>query len=403
MNPIPVPTPYQSPSYGGNPYLAPGTEGPAVPASSLPVYGPATPTGGTSFNTGQTYPNNSFTNYSPPTSSVLGTSTSANTGGGSSGGTTQDQRLSAWRAAGNTGDVPVGWNPPSSSGPDQSAIDQAITDTYNSSNSYLDQAQNQLQSDFPTIQSDINNQYGVDKGQLDTSHNASTAQFGQQQQQTDYAHESALAAARRLYSELRQGYQQRFGGSSSAGDAANQIANVEQQRQMGQQNQGYQQTNNQINMQKNNVDAQYQQGLQTLLTQRDASLNQANRDFQSKLLQISQNRAANEQAKGQAKLQALQDLRNQIFSINQQNTQFQQTLEAQRQQSALQLQNYQALAGTGVGAGYNAYNSYGNNSAIMNPTSNLQAGGYTTSQPLNLTGAIQQGGLKWDPTTQTFK
>jgi hypothetical protein len=283
-----------------------------------------------------------------------------------------------------------GWDPSGpGSGPSQDEINKQISETYDASNNYLNQAEDQVNKDYPTVQQDINGQYDTSKGQLDTSNTSNINQFNQFTDQANYGHETALAAARRLYSELRQGYQQRFGGSTSAGDAANQLANVEQQRQEGQQNRGYQDTLTTLNNKKIDTDNQYQQGLQALMTQKNQALNQANRDFQNKLLQISQSRAANEQAKGQAKLQALQDLRNQVFQISQQNTQFQQALEAQRQASQLQLQNYQAMAGGNVGAAQAASTAYGQ-MAGQTPTSNLQAGGYNPQQQTQYIGAINQ-------------
>jgi hypothetical protein len=186
------------------------------------------------------------------------------------------------------------------------------------------------------------------------------------------------------------------------------LANVAQQQQMGQTNRNYQDTATTIAMAKDNADKQYQQSSAALVTQKNQSLNQAQQDFTNKLLQISQSRAQNEQAKGQARLQALQDLRNSVNQINLQNTQFQQTLEAQKQASDLQLQNYQATGGASITASNNAVSGFNNNIANTNYGSGLGVGGSTgtaTAQPLTgytskqqdpLTGAISLGGNKYD-------
>lgn len=301
--------------------------------------------------------------------------------------TAGNSREASYRAAGGQGDVPVGWNGPASA-PNNDEINRAIEETYGASENYLNQAENQVRSDYPTVQNDINAQYGVNTAQLGTGHQNNVNTLNQTQDKTDYAHESALAAARRLYSELRQGYQQRFGGSSSAGQAASEIANVEQQRQMGQTNRGYQDANVQIGNSRMNEEKEYQNGLQALNVQKDTALNQANRDFQNKLLQISQNRAANAQAKGQAKLQALQDLRNQIFQINQQTVQFAQSLEAMRAQGQAQLGNFGTSTGQYVANAQQAAQGFGQY-ASQKPTSNLQAsgGGQQQAQPSYI-GAI---------------
>lgn len=280
-----------------------------------------------------------------------------------------------------------------SSAPNNDEINRQISDTFNSSNDYLNQAEGQVRADYPTVQNDINSQFGVNTAQLNTGHQANVNTLNQTQDKTDYAHESALAAARRLYSELRQGYQQRFGGSSSAGEAANEYANVEQQRQMGQTNRGYQEAGVQIGNSRLNEGKEHENSLQALTVQKDTALNQANRDFQNKLLQISQNRAANEQAKGQAKLQALQDLRNQVFQINQQTTQFAQSLEAQRAGGQLALGNFGTSTAQHVQNAQGAAQGYGQQAA-QRPTSNLQAGGagQAPAQQPSYVGAISNRG-----------
>lgn len=52
--PVPVPTPYQSPQNGGNPYIAPGTQGPSIGPKEQPV---ASSDGYTQFAGGAVYPN----------------------------------------------------------------------------------------------------------------------------------------------------------------------------------------------------------------------------------------------------------------------------------------------------------------------------------------------------------
>lgn len=57
--PVPVPTPYQPMQYGGNPHIAPGTQGPMVGTYDRPV---ASSGGYTQFSNGVVYPNNQTQN-----------------------------------------------------------------------------------------------------------------------------------------------------------------------------------------------------------------------------------------------------------------------------------------------------------------------------------------------------
>jgi len=130
--------------------------------------------------------------------------------------------------------------------------------------------------------------------------------------------EDALSAARRLYSELQQGYRQRFGGASSAGEAAMALTGNEQQRQMAQTNRQAQETLAQID----------QQSAQ--------ALNTAQAEFRSRLDQINQNRTLVESQRLTARRSALQDLANKAFAIKQQQDAFKQNVALMQAQIDMQ-------------------------------------------------------------------
>jgi hypothetical protein len=134
-------------------------------------------------------------------------------------------------------------------------------------------------------------------------------------------------------------------------------------------------TMRQIEQQRNSVNQKFEDQKFQLEQSKNQAVNEANRDFQSKLLQISQSRAENEQAKAQARLSALQDLRNKVYQINLQNLQFQQTLQAQKVAQEQQLSSYgQSLGGSVLGA-QNAVGSFNPNveSGLQTSTSGADA------------------------------
>ena len=172
--------------------------------------------------------------------------------------------------------------------------------------------------------------------------------------QTAYtAKEDAQTAARRLYNELQMGYRQRFGGASSAGEAAQALTNVEQQRQMAANNRTYQNAVTQVD------------------TSADSAIQSAQSEFRNQLLSIAQNRTAVESEKLQARRQALSDLSNKVFQIQQQRETFKQNLQLMQEQARLQ----------------NASNL---SSLTTNPTSSLTFNNQATTASGNqgLTGAI---------------
>lgn len=256
--------------------------------------------------------------------------------------------------------------------------DQLINEAYGASANYLNQAEGALRADYPTVLNDIQGQYDAGARLAESGKTSTLGTINDQQITADQRNQSVMADARRLYDELRRGYGQRFGGASSAGQAASEISAVEQQRQQGKIQQDYGNTLRQIETARTQVEQKYQDQLFQLENTKKTAINEANRDFQNKLLQISQSRAENEQAKAQARLSALQDLRNKVYQINLQNLQFQQTLQAQKQQADLGLSSYtNELSGLGASA------QTATNSFTPEVSSNLQTSSNTTNTTTN--------------------
>lgn len=219
----------------------------------------------------------------------------------------------------------------------QDVYGQQRDQAYNDSNNYLNQAGDVAQSALGAAKQEAGSNYDVNASQLGNSQQTAFDTLNKQKATGTTSYENALADARRMFQEQQMGAQQRFGGSSSAGQAASEIQSREQARQFGQTDRQYKDLINNINTQHASVERDYQTGLMQLLQQKQASVQAAVQDFNNKLLQISNNRAQLSQAKAESSLQALQNLRNQVFAIEQQNQQFTQQLAMQRQQAQLAL------------------------------------------------------------------
>lgn len=328
--------------------------------------------------------------------SVLGAQTSQNQ---SREVMSRDTSTRTSRGGGGGGTPPPAPEPQQPSGPSdaerrareaQEAINREIENIFGASNQYLGQAEQNIRNDLPRTLEEIQAQFGAGQQQLETGKAQSERQLDETAQATRQRSQESEADARRLFNELQLGGQQRFGGASSAGQAFSEIANVEQQRRAGAIARDFNTAMREIEDQRLNVQENYQDNLRQLKVQRDQSVNQANRDFQNKLLQISQMRAANDQAKAEARLGALQDLRNQIFQIDLQNQQFQQQLEAQRQANELALQNYAQQVAASTAGGQSAFDQFAgqtqNQSTILNPGAGMGGGqGFQTP-----TGAVNR-------------
>lgn len=272
--------------------------------------------------------------------------------------------------------------PPMPTGPSSSEIDSL----YNPSMNYLNQTEGVVRSDYQNVLSQADRDFQVLQNQLTSGKQANIATIGETQVKAGQVKDDALSAARRLYDELRRGYQQRFGGTTSAGQAASEISSVEQQRQQGQTQRSYGDTIRETEQQKVKVEKDYQDGLFQLEQNKQSAISQAYSDFQNKLLQISNNRSQIESAKANAKLDALQQLRNQVFEIQTESYQYQRALDQQKQQATSTLQNYLNQFGEQAQLSQQTLSAAGFNT---NPSSGLQANMQPTAgQSASMVGQI---------------
>ena len=246
-----------------------------------------------------------------------------------------------------TGTAGTGEVAPVETGPTQEEILKQFMDSVNASYNelinYLGGQEASVRSQYPGIQQEINQSIdtglGVAAGQKDLGQQY----LGTAEQQAGVQKEDALAQATRLYNELQQGSRQRFGGASSAGEAYNELAKREFLRNQGGVQRTYAEAQQQIQLQKANLNQMYSNAVNQLELQRTQYMNQAQRDFQSKLDEIDSQRfqagAAKESDISNAKLQALQDLRNQIYQINLASAQSQYQVDAQAKSLTSELES----------------------------------------------------------------
>jgi len=260
---------------------------------------------------------------------------------------TEDEAL---RLGYDWNNLPSGYSRATPSGPSQAELDaqmnKAIDEAYNPQMGYLNEAESMLRRDFPTIQAELEAQTKANAAQLAGNKQKAIAGTEKNITEAKSRKEDALSQARRLFAELQRGNIARFGGTSSAGQAASEIQGQEMQRQFGGTQRDFGKFMQDVQAQQAQIETDYNTALLQQEQAKQNALNQANRDFQAKLLEIGRLKAETESNKAMRRLQALQDLRNQVFAVNQQNTQFQQQLEAAKYQQQLQLQTYQQqLAG----------------------------------------------------------
>lgn len=364
VTPIPyaAPTPYQQPSQGGNSYVNPGTVGVAIPQSWQPVYGPQ-PQGQTEWNSGAITSSGGGSLYQLPTNNNP-VSYSGGSGGqvlGSqqspppstpppSGGGIDKMNPNKNPGSGYWWDAANGWTPYDNiqpQGPSQQEIDAAFNPIFGVYN----QAESNLRGQLPGLIGEAEAQAAASKQLLGNSRMSADEQLGMQQQQTMFTKQAREGQQRQTFQELNQANRQRFGGASSAGQAASELQGREFQKNQYQIGQEAQQAVQQINQQKQVVEREYNQGLQQLEVNRQKAINEVNRVFQDKLLEINSKRKETEAARAQARMGALQELRNAAYQIDVSKAQFQSQLYMQAMQNSQQLdsvaQQYLSAANQG--------------------------------------------------------
>lgn len=267
---------------------------------------------------------------------------------------------------------------------DLGAINAGINDVYQPQLNYLNQAENTLRASFPNVLSEAEAAFNTSVSGLNQRKEAANKELEAQGQAAFNRKQDVLGAARRMYDELRRGYGQRFGGASSAGEAAYELAGIEQQKQSGQTQRQYGDTLAAIGRQKTDLENQYNTNVMQLESQKQSTINQANRDFQQQLLSITQSRAQAEGVKAEARLNALNDLRNKIYEANNYAAQVKAQLDSQRQQAFASLDSF---ANTAVSNAQGATQAF-NMGTTTSPQSGLAMGQNPVSGVNPYIGAI---------------
>lgn len=275
--------------------------------------------------------------------------------------------------------------------------EEEINALYQPSLNYLGQAESQLRSQFPQFQQEAEALYGANRGQLESQRGSALGQVEQGKQQAQRKTEDVISASRRLFQELQQANRQRFGGSA-AGQFASEIQGREFQSNRSDVQRDLNQTLAALQQQATNIDTDFSARIQQLEAQKMQSLNDANRQFQDRLLEINRQRGELETNKAQMRLAELQTLRDRIYQINLQQFQFQQQLQAQREAAQMELQqNASNLTGFGQAASgavsnLNPQLLNGNVSTITPGQAQVSPGMVGQIRPEELYGQIQGSG-----------
>lgn len=279
----------------------------------------------------------------------------------------------------------------------QGPSEEELNSIYNPAMEYLNQAESTLRGQLPTTMDLLGQQAQTSQGLLKNQLTSAQNQLGEQGTQTTQRKEDAISAARRLFSELQMANQQRFGGATSAGQAASELQGRELMQNRAAIGRDFGTAMRQIETSKADVENQYNSGLQQIEDRKQQAVNEVNSDFQSKLLEINSQRASTQQAKAAARLEALQTARDRVFQINLQDYNFKQQLAAQKAAADTQISQYSSSLQNQVGQGSTAAKQFLGTTPSTATTNMMVGGGSQTMQSPVYRGQISS---KEDPYAQ---
>lgn len=314
---------------------------------------------------------NWFKNVGPrPTGSVLGVLDTGSTTGVT--GT-------------NTADKPNPFENIQATGPSQQEIDEQ----FNPILDVLNRSESTLRGQIPSLISEAEQNAALSKRLVQDQKTSAFDLLGQQQSQTENKTSRDVADQRRLLQELTLANQQRFGGSSSAGLAASELQGREFQRSRFGIQQGAMEALQTIGLKRQEVDRTYQTGLQQIENSRQQAVNEINRRFEEKLLEIDARRGQTMADKASARMSALQELRNQAYQINVAKAQFEADLQKQAQENTSYLNQAESSILGATNQSTQATTGY----QMTTPEPINSVGTQSARDTYSPTGQIQQGNL----------
>jgi hypothetical protein len=282
---------------------------------------------------------------------------------------------------------------------------QAAESEYNSTMDYLNGVESWLRGQYGDATNSINSSANINTQSLNDQLGVYNKETSLNKADAFKRREDAISSAQRMYQELQQASKQRFGGSTSAGEASSELLGAEQMRQQGSTMDTYNSYVDQQNLSSEKVQKEYATALTTIASNAENARKTALAEFTNKMLEISRAKGAAASNRDQRKLDALYELRNKQYEINMQEKQFQQQIEAARETARLNIdtqRNTEAQSFAGLTQKFN-----------IKPETQYTIGNtsFTTNSAPVYVGKIQKyvigkdakgRTVYWDPATDNF-
>lgn len=235
------------------------------------------------------------------------TTTKTTTGGG--GGTTQTEqqrRLAAWRAAGNTGDLPVGWNPDTAGGQSANDWNNMLNDAYQPFLQTLDQWGNAINQGKAEDEALVGKQYSDTQQNLENQQKNEQAGLDEQGRQLWESFRKAFGSGAQNYAQRLRGLVNLYGLGNSTGQTMAQLLSNKQAEVEGNLNEQNLQGQRSLALEGVKLSRYIDDKKNQLDTWKNQTMNSIAQNVRDKLNQINQMRGEAEINKTNAKIALLQ-------------------------------------------------------------------------------------------------
>lgn len=246
-----------------------------------------------------------------------------------------------------------------SSAPSIDPLQQELDSIYNPVFDALNNQESTLRQNYAPVEGQIRAEGDLSTQSVTDQFNSGNRELSSQENAAGNRKTDALTAATRLYNELQRGGQQRFGGASSAGEAYQTLTATEQQRRQGTIYSAWDTAMQQIGTLKANLQEKFLTAKKEIALQTQQAISQARSDFNNALASINSQRGQAQSDKATASMNALQDLRNKVYTINMQALQFTQQLALNHEANQKQVDDMTTRVYNSLSSGQNTVNNFG--------------------------------------------
>jgi hypothetical protein len=243
--------------------------------------------------------------------------------------------------------------------------------------------------------SDINAAQTVGQGQLNTALSGQQANINQSRASQQSLSQNAIQQAKQAYSEIGQGIQARYGGSTGTGAFATELAGRQTSTNMAQINTNLTQSMAALDNTWQQVQATHDDNLKALTQQTNAAIDQVKNTLSTNLANIGTQQGMLQSQKAELIAQAVQNYQSTVNSINTANQQFAQTLAANLASAGQSVQQAIATAKAIVGSGTSTAAGYGAQTQGISQTTPLAAQTAAAALPIgywvDAQGQVHQG------------